>query len=461
MVSENAPVLFSARFPEVRQRPQQNHAVGTKSIAAQLVQTIAATLNAPDALPQLTEVLGTQLAAQACLILRFHRTSQDFYYTFWQSGEPVQFWMLSAKSAPPQAELQCRVARSLITHGTTPSEEPDSLPWREGIATLLQNSGQSHTWLQHVETCHTLSIHAAPDIDGIVLLLHCSPQPAARLDKPQEIEVAGLLAIALHQHHLQHQAQRSNEQLAYLNYLKEDFLSTLNHELRTPLTSMMLAIRMLRRPDLTPERAAMYFDILEQQCSREINLVNDLLLLQSVDGQQSQAALEATDLVSTLSTLAEREQGHFTRAQLQLKLDLPDSPVIMSTSGDHLNRVVQELLTNARKYAAPRSTITLSLVDHLTTGQTVQIKVSNVGAGIQPEELPHVFEKFRRGQNATRNAIPGTGTGLALVKGLLEQLSSTISVISQPVHGRLWQTCFTIELPVHNGTAKYRCPVPE
>jgi len=454
MASENAPVLFPARPAEGRHRAQKHYSPGTQSIAAQLVQTLAATLSAPDTLPRLTEILGMQLAADACLLLRFHRTSNNLYYTFWQPGAPVQFWMLAAQSPRPQEELQCRVARSLITYGTTPSDEPDRLPWREGLETLLTDAGQSQTWLQHIKTCQTLPITSAPDVDGIVLLLHQSNQTALRLDKAQKMEVAGLIAIALHQHHLQHQAQRSNEQLTYLNYLKEDFLSTLNHELRTPLTSMMLAIRMLRRPDLTPERAAMYLDILEQQCSREINLVNDMLLLQSVDAKQPNAAMEAIDLGSVLMTLANREQAQFVRAQLKLQLDLPNNPVIMATSREHLNRVLQELMTNARKYAAPQSTIVLSLANHLETNQSVQFSVTNTGAGIQPEELPHVFEKFRRGQNATKNGIPGTGTGLALVKGLLEQVRGTIAVTSQPFSGQLWKTCFTVELSADNGTAK-------
>jgi len=275
------------------------------------------------------------------------------------------------------------------------------------------------------------------------------------------MEVASLLAMALHQHDLQHQTQRCNEQINYLNYLKEDFLSTLNHELRTPLTSMMLAIRMLRRPDLTPERAARYLEILEQQCSRETNLVNDLLMLQSVNVQQPTAASDAIDLVSHLAQLTDRERDHFTRSQLSLELELPDCPVMVNTSGDHLDRIMQELLTNARKYSVVHSATTVTLLDQAPAEQVVQICVTNVGAEIQAEELPHIFDKFRRGQNATKNAIPGTGTGLALVKGLVEQLGGNISVRSKPSAKGLWQTCFTVELPTGGGTAKCSHPCAE
>ena len=344
--------------------------------------------------------------------------------------------------------------QGLIHHGIAPSNEPDTLPWQEGIETLLTDEGQTLDWLPHIRACHALPITAAPDTEGVVLLLHRSTKPPRILDQAQLLEVTSLVAISVHQHYLHHQAQHSNEQLNYLNYLKEDFLSTLNHELRTPLTSMMLAIRMLRRPDLTPERAAMYLNILEQQCSREINLVNDLLMLQSVNSKQPKFSIETIDLVSVLTTVVEREQGQLTRAQLKLQLDLPENAVIMATSQDYLNRVLQELLTNACKYAAPRSTITLRLVDQLATRHSIKLCVTNTGSGIHPEEIPYIFEKFRRGQDATKNAVPGTGTGLALAKELLEQLGSTIAVSSQPLTRHRWQTCFTVELPTYNETAK-------
>lgn len=62
---------------------------------------------------------------------------------------------------------------------------------------------------------------------------------------------------------------------------------------------------------------------------------------------------------------------------------------------------------------------------------------------------PHIFEKFRRGRNATKDAIPGTGTGLALVRGLMEQLDGTITVTSQPLGNQRWQTCFSLTFRRH------------
>jgi signal transduction histidine kinase len=114
---------------------------------------------------------------------------------------------------------------------------------------------------------------------------------------------------------------------------------------------------------------------------------------------------------------------------------------------------MQELMTNACKYSAPGSTITLSLAQPMATDAQATVQISNVGAGIQADELPHVFEKFRRGRNATKDAIPGTGTGLALVRGLMEQIDGTITVTSHPLGDQLWQTCFSLGFRRHQPAA--------
>ena len=76
--------------------------------------------------------------------------------------------------------------------------------------------------------------------------------------------------------------------------------------------------------------------------------------------------------------------------------------------------------------------------------------MSNYGAAIEADELPYIFEKFRRGKGVTDRAVPGTGLGLTLVKYLVEHLSGNINVTSQAVaHSDLYETTFTVNLPQH------------
>lgn len=239
------------------------------------------------------------------------------------------------------------------------------------------------------------------------------------------------------------------DQLRRLNQLKDEFLSTMSHELRTPLTSMTLAIRMLRQPGLSEERRSKYLDILEQQCLQETNLINDLLTLQQLESQTSGIQLQKIDLKNLICDLQQSTEHHWINKGLKLAVDLPAHPLKLETDFDSLNRILQELLINAGKYSEPGTTVFLR-ARYQTEENIPQIVISvtNIGAGISPEELPHIFDKFRRGAGVTQQAIAGTGLGLALVKCLVQHLNGTITVTSHPLgYTPAWETCFTLTLP--------------
>lgn len=239
------------------------------------------------------------------------------------------------------------------------------------------------------------------------------------------------------------------DQLRRLNQLKDEFLSTMSHELRTPLTSMTLAIRMLRQPGLSDERRDKYLDILEQQCLQETNLINDLLTLQQLESQASRIQVQKIDLKNLIHDLQQGSQLHWATKGLKLAVDLPGRALKLETDFDSLNRILQELLTNAGKYSDPETTVFLraSYQPDRNIPQIV-LSLTNTGAGISPEELPHIFDKFRRGAGVTQQAIAGTGLGLALVKCLVQHLNGTITVTSHPLgHTPAWETCFTLTLP--------------
>jgi signal transduction histidine kinase len=405
------------------------------------VHALAAILNTPNSLPALAEVLGTHVGAKACLLLCHYPSTNQLIYTSWHQGEAPTSQGLGITEAGSSLDWQRRVALGLIQQTIEQSAGGARLRWQKGVAELLREENGPPPWLRTVTACTAIAVDGS-GLQGALLLLGVG---GFTVDQTVQANLASLGAIAFHQHYLQGQAVRHTEQLRYLNYLKEDFLSTLNHELRTPLTSMMLAIRMLRRPDLTPERAAMYLDILEQQCSREIDLVNDLLMLRTLEAKASAVAHQATDLGQLLTKLAEQSQDKLQQTQLTLDLQLPPDPVVLSTDPQQLTKVLGELMDNACKYSAPQTTVTLSLSDEQPENGRVVLTISNLGVAIEADDLPHIFDKFRRGHSATKDGIAGTGTGLALVRGLVEQLKGTIKVSSQPSAPQLWQTCFTLE----------------
>lgn len=237
------------------------------------------------------------------------------------------------------------------------------------------------------------------------------------------------------------------DQLRQLNQLKDEFLSTVNHELRTPLTSMSLAIRMLRQSGLPAERQAKYLDILDQQCTQEINLINDLLTLQQLESHQAPLNLETIDLKIKLQDLAWSFKEKWADKGLTINMDLTKKSLLLQTDSESFERILQELLSNAGKYSDPDTTVVLKAT-HQVNQQVKQIvlKLTNIGPGISPEDATHIFDKFRRGQGVTQQAIQGTGLGLALVKGLVQHLNGTIDVASSSADSS-WETCFTLTLP--------------
>lgn len=236
------------------------------------------------------------------------------------------------------------------------------------------------------------------------------------------------------------------DKLRQMNQRMDEFLSTLSHELRTPLTSMMLAIRMLRQANLTPDRRQQYLNILEQQCAQETNLINDLLALQELETKQVALQLQRVDLKQVITELSQSFEQRWEAKGLQLKVKMPKRSLNLNTDLASLNRILLELLTNAGKYADPNSTVLLNV--SAQASQQLQLSLTNTGSGIAEDEMPHIFDKFRRCQGMTQNAVPGTGLGLALVKSLVQHLNGSIDATSKPIdEGQSYETCFKVTLP--------------
>jgi len=274
-------------------------------------------------------------------------------------------------------------------------------------------------------------------------------------------QVANQCAIAIRQARLYQAAQAQVKELAKLNQLKDDFLSAVSHELRTPITNMKMAIQMLK---IAPpgERQQRYLQILQSECNREKELIEDLLDLQRLEASSYPICLEEAITISEwlpgiVEPFISRTQDRSQKLQIDIAADLP--PLITDRAG--LARIVAELLNNACKYTASGSTIKLrvsqqkdftcppekenhensQLLEKKIPAGVICFTVANQ-AEIPAQELPNVFKKFYRVPKADLWKQGGTGLGLALVKKLVEQMHGTIQVESEEG----W-TSFRVELP--------------
>jgi signal transduction histidine kinase len=248
-------------------------------------------------------------------------------------------------------------------------------------------------------------------------------------------QVANQCAIALRQARLYKAAQTQVAELERLNRLKDDFLSTVSHELRTPIASIKMATQML---ELTLDKAgllatssmpiARYLQILQGECNREINLVNDLLDLSRLEAQVEPVNLCSMSLQDWVSDLVEPFVERTDKQQQQFQVEIPSGVTHFVSDFSKLDRILSELLHNACKYTPPKEWIWLKVK---LLGDHIQINVSNSGIEIPAEERSRIFEKFYRIPNVQDPwKHGGTGLGLALVKKLVEQLSGSIEVES-------------------------------
>jgi len=243
------------------------------------------------------------------------------------------------------------------------------------------------------------------------------------------------------------------EQLRQLNELKDEFLSNMSDRLRYPLTNMLMSIRNLRLPGIAPERQVRYLDILEQECTKEINLINDLLTLQKLESHQEAPQLKTIDLSTRVKDIAGSFERKLAEKGLSIIVELPQEPLTLQTELESFDRILQELLTNVCKYSEHDTNVHLQAshqVDQLV--DQVIIKVTNTGRAISQEEATYIFDKFRRGKGRW---IPGTGLGLALVKSLVQHLNGAIAVESLQISdSQLSEICFTLTLPQFSDESK-------
>ncbi|MEH2248281.1 GAF domain-containing sensor histidine kinase [Nostoc sp.] len=243
------------------------------------------------------------------------------------------------------------------------------------------------------------------------------------------------------------------EQLRKLNELKDEFLSNMSDRLRYPLTNMRMSIRNLRLPGIAPERQVKYLDILEEECTKEINLIDDLLTLQKLESPHEAPQLKTIDLNTRIQDIAASFEKKLAEKGLKISVDLPQESLKLQTELESFDRIFQELLTNVYKYSQPDTIVHLQAA-HRVDQQVDQVimKVTNTGRAISEEEATYIFDKFRRGKGRW---TPGTGLGLALVKSLVQHLNGAIAVESVQISdSEQSEICFTLTLPQFSDEGK-------
>ncbi|WP_075087428.1 ATP-binding response regulator [Verrucomicrobium spinosum] len=214
------------------------------------------------------------------------------------------------------------------------------------------------------------------------------------------------------------------------NRIKDEFLATLSHELRNPLNAILGWASILRTESSDPDELAAGLDVIERNTQLQAKLIADLLDMSRILSGKVHLDLKPTNLLSlaregveTIRIMAEEK-----RITVTTPGDAP--PVMVSGDSARLQQIIWNLLTNGVKFTPPGGSLDLSII----CGQDrAELVVTDTGTGIDPQFLPHVFDRFRQADASSTRKYGGLGLGLSIVKHLTEMHHGTVQVFSPGV----------------------------
>jgi signal transduction histidine kinase len=233
-------------------------------------------------------------------------------------------------------------------------------------------------------------------------------------------------------------------QVERLARAKEEFLSDVAHDLQNPLTSIkgfaQILLRQARRGELDEDRVLRSATQIESTARRMEDLIQELLDVAALEGGNSVLLrLQPVDLVTVARRVASAQAARGGSRVIRVEVEQPHT--VGQWDERRIERVIANLLSNAIKYTARDGRIDIR-VRHVPDEDVAVIEVQDNGIGIPETDLPHIFDRFRRGSNV-EGTTSGTGLGLAGVKQLVEQHGGTISIQSTVGQG----TTVSVQLP--------------
>ncbi len=233
--------------------------------------------------------------------------------------------------------------------------------------------------------------------------------------------------------------------LRQLEAIRQEFVANVSHELRTPLSLIKGAVETLldggKEDPLTLGR---FLDIIDRHTERLTLLINDLLLLSTLESGRIRLVLEPVPLRAAAQEVMDDFNERARARGVTLVNDIP-APIVGKADPDRLRQVLANLIDNAIKYGRPDGRMAVS-ARALSPGW-IEVAVADDGSGIPAEAQPRIFERFYRVDKARSRDQGGTGLGLAIVKHVVQAHGGDVRIVSAPGEG----TTFFFTLPDPGG----------
>ncbi|MEK3878616.1 HAMP domain-containing sensor histidine kinase [Paenibacillus sp. FSL M7-0420] len=233
-----------------------------------------------------------------------------------------------------------------------------------------------------------------------------------------------------------------------LEKMRRDFVANVSHEIRTPLSMMQgYSEALLDGMASSPEESSELVQVIHDESLRMGRLVKDLLDLARMEAGHTDMLKSRVDVGELLERVYRKFSVRAKERDIMLELKRPEQEMLLGAADeDKLEQVLTNLLDNAFRHTPADRRITILADTTTLEGRSyVEIQIRDQGAGINPEDLPFIFERFYKADKARlRGESGGTGLGLAIVKNIVESHHGSIYASSKLGEG----TTFTLRLPV-------------
>jgi PAS domain S-box-containing protein len=263
------------------------------------------------------------------------------------------------------------------------------------------------------------------------------------------VGVAGQAAIAMDNARLFEASERekalaeeARNRAEEANRAKDEFLAVVSHELRTPLNSMLGWTRLLRSGRLDDDVFARGLETVERNTLSQAQLIEDLLDVSRIITGKLRLNVEPVDLESVIGLAVESVRHAAEAKEIRIQTIVDSGAGLVSGDRERLQQIVWNLLSNAIKFTPKRGKVQLQLT---RVESHVELSVTDTGQGIEPDFLPHVFDRFRQADGGITRQQGGLGLGLAIVRHLVELHGGSVTAES-PGAGQ--GATFVVLLPI-------------
>ena len=222
--------------------------------------------------------------------------------------------------------------------------------------------------------------------------------------------------------------KRLNAELAEANRAKDVFLATLSHELRTPLTPVVGWIKLLRSGSLDEKSVAQALDAIERNAWLQSRLIDDLLDTSRIATGKLHFEPKPTDLNAVVKAAVDTVRSSAAARNIDLSLSFWPTSLVVMGEPVRLQQIAWNLLSNAIKFTDPGGKVKVTTA---LNGSEARLEVVDTGVGIEPEFLPHVFDRFRQADGSTSRRHGGLGLGLAIADALAKMHSGKLEAQSE------------------------------